>query len=141
MCTRREVTLLSLLFEEILHRVYTTHIACLILLCIMVLPTLVRGGWLQPSLALFLSLPGINTGFFRRGSGGMLFQENLEIYKLEDCFWWLLRPHTFKKLIYHTLQQVHVLVKYMYLAIFWGGRGNPRVPLPPRINPWLHKQV
>ena len=28
------------------------------------------------------------------GSGGMLPQENFEIYDLWDCYWWLLRPCT-----------------------------------------------
>ena len=53
---------------------------------------------------------GINTRFFAEegnynmryiahpnllgGSEGILSPENFEIYNVQDCFWWLLRPHT-----------------------------------------------
>ena len=34
------------------------------------------------------------------GSEGMLPQENFLIYDLQDCFWWLLRPHIRQKIVF-----------------------------------------
>ena len=61
-----------------------------------------QGQWLSPLHAginiykIFLqacrSVPKLG------GSGGMLPQENFEIYNLWDCFWWLLRSHAQMKI-------------------------------------------